>query len=208
MLIRRATARRLEMVSEQVTESAVWKLAKFDDPDGEVERFTRSGHTYQEAMEKFPEKFLGLSSIPVPPETHGNLLLNAGITVLLNLLIGAGGQTSFANANARLGIGDSSTAASATQTGLQAATNHYWQLADATFPSVSSQTVTCQCTVGGTAANFAWNEFVMDNDGTAGSTTTAPTYSSTVVALNRVVSAQGTKTSGQSWVLSLAITFS
>jgi len=189
-------------LTEHAQFHATWTLFKFDDPTDEVARFTASGHSAQEAIERFPERFLQKKVI------GENLLLNNGITVLLNLLIGAGGQTSFANTNNRLGVGDSNTAANASQTGLQAATNHYWQMADGSYPSVSSQTVTFQSTFAGGVANYAWNEYVADNDGAAGSTSTAPTYSSTIVALNRLVSAQGTKTSGQTWILQLAITFS
>ena len=42
-------------------------------------------------------------------DIDGNMLLTAGITALWNLLIAAGG-TAFNNANARIGVGDSSTA--------------------------------------------------------------------------------------------------
>src|SRR3972149_69403 len=57
---------------------------------------------------------------------EGNLLLNEGITALQNLLIGAA-ETAFNNANSYLGVGDSSTAASAGQTGLQASTNKLYK---------------------------------------------------------------------------------
>lgn len=121
-----------------------------------------------------------------------NILLNAGITELLNLLIG-GTATAFNNANARLGVGDSTTAAAATQTGLQAPTNKTYKAMDSSYPSVSAQTVTFQSTFTGTDANYTWNEFCVDN-GASGTT------------LNRKVSAQGTKASGQTWTLQLAIT--
>src|ERR1700722_18102748 len=52
-----------------------------------------------------------------PDETEvwdGNLCLNAGITVLINLLCGTGSPTAYSNANAQLKVGDSSTAAVAT----------------------------------------------------------------------------------------------
>lgn len=127
-------------------------------------------------------------------ETEDNLLLNEGITRLLNLLIGGGGVT-FANANAYLGVGDSSTAASATQTGLQAATNKLYKVMDATYPSISNQTVTWQSTFQSTDANFAWNEFTVANGSSDASEN-----------LNRKVSAQGTKASGQVWTLQLAVT--
>ena len=51
-----------------------------------------------------------------------NLLLNEGINLLLDLLIGAGG-TAFNNGNSYIGVGDSSTAASAADPGLLASSN-------------------------------------------------------------------------------------
>lgn len=126
---------------------------------------------------------------------EGNLLLNEGITRLLNLLIGTT-TNPFNNANARLGVGDSSTAEAASQTDLQAATNKLYKAMDATFPSVSAQTVTFRSTFGSADANYAWNEFSADNGGTA------------LENLNRKVSAQGTKASGQTWTLTLTITIS
>lgn len=125
-------------------------------------------------------------------EIPGNILLNAGITALLNLLIGAGG-TAFNNANARIGVGDSSAAEAAGQTDLQAATNKTYVAMAATYPQVSAQTVTFRAVFGSAAANYAWAEFVVDNGTTK---------------INRKVSSQGTKASGQTWTLDVSITLS
>src|SRR3990170_3586713 len=129
-------------------------------------------------------------------EIEGNLLLNEGITRLANLLIGGGG-TAFNNANAYIGVGDSSTAASASQTGLQAATNKLYKAVSASYPSISGQTVTFRAEFVSAEANFAWNEFTVANGN-----------SDAADNLNRKVSSQGTKASGQVWTLDLAITFS
>lgn len=127
---------------------------------------------------------------------EGNLLLNEGITALLNLLTG-GAETAFSNANSHLGVGDSNTAAAAGQTGLQASTNKLYKAVEATYPQIASQTVTWRAIFGSTDANFAWEEF-----------TVASGNSDAADNLNRKVSAQGTKTAGQTWTLDLAITFS
>jgi hypothetical protein len=127
---------------------------------------------------------------------EGNLLLNEGIAVLQTLLIGTGG-TAFSNANARCAVGDSSTAAAATQTGLQASTNKVYQAQEAGFPSIAGNVTTWKSVFGSASANFAWNEF-----------TVASGSSDAAVNLNRRVSAQGTKTAGQTWTLELAITWS
>ena len=130
-------------------------------------------------------------------EFEGNLLLNEGIAVLLDLLIGAGTPTAYSNANARLGVGDSSAAEAATQTALQAATNKTWKAMEATYPSRASQTVTFRSVFGSTDANYAWNEFTVVN-----------AADDTGDNLNRKVSAQGTKASGQTWTLVLSLTIS
>jgi hypothetical protein len=128
-------------------------------------------------------------------EGQGNILVNTGIALLEDLLIGAGG-TAFSNANAYLGVGDSSTAASASQTDLQASTNKLRVAMDSTFPSRASQTLTFKSTFGSSQANFAWNEFGVFNASTAGT------------MLNRAVSSLGTKASGSTWVFTVTITIS
>lgn len=127
-------------------------------------------------------------------EREGNILVNAGIQLLEDLLIGAGG-TVFSNANARVGVGDSSTAAAASQTDLQAASNKFRRVMEATFPSRASQTLSFKSSFATGEANFAWAEWAVFNAGTAGT------------MLNRKVEALGTKTSG-TWTLEVGITIS
>lgn len=128
-------------------------------------------------------------------EFDGNLLLNEGITEQLTLLIG-GTATAFNTTNARIGVGDSTTAAVATQTDLQAVTNKTYKAMDATYPQVSSQTVTFRSTFGATDANYSWQEFCIDNGSVAGKT------------LNRKVENHGSKVSPDSWVIQVSITLS
>ena len=129
-------------------------------------------------------------------EIEGNLLLNEGITRLQNLLIGGGG-TAFNNANAYIGVGDSSAGAVATQTALQATTNKLYKAMEATYPQIANQTTTWRSVFGSSEANFAWNEFTVANGN-----------SDSAENLNRRVSAQGTKASGQTWTIDLQITWS
>jgi len=119
----------------------------------------------------------------------GNILLNDGIGELLDLLIGAGG-TAFNNANARIGVGDGDDDEAPTQTGL-VGTNKTYKGMDLGFPSRSDQTVSFRATFGGAEANYAWREFTVDNG---------------TISLNRKVSDQGTKASGQTWTITLEIT--
>lgn len=128
---------------------------------------------------------------------EGNLMLNAGLTRLNNLLIGAGG-TAFNSTNARIGVGISNTAASAGQTDLQGASKRF-NLVDSI--SNSGQVITAVATFGSSDANFAWEEWGIDNGTASGNTVTAP-------LLNRKVVTMGTKASGSTWVLTVTITTS
>jgi hypothetical protein len=127
-------------------------------------------------------------------EGEGNILVNAGIALMLDKLIGAAGDV-FSNANAHIGVGDSSTAASATQTDLQAATNKLRKAMEATYPSRSGQTMTWRSVFGAADANFAWAEWAIFNASSSGT------------MLNRKVESLGTK-SGGSWQLTVSITIS
>jgi hypothetical protein len=152
---------------------ALWTIRKYED-DGAYQ----SGNPYETA------------------EIPQNLLLNEGIGELLDLLIGVGG-TAFSNANAYIGVGDSDTAAAATQTDLQASTNKLYKAMSSSYPSRTNQTITFRAAFGSTDANHAWKEFTVAN-GSSG----------TGKNLNRKVSDQGTKVSGQTWTVDLAITIS
>lgn len=140
----------------------------------------------------------GLAGMPHQTEEAHNILVTAGITLWLNLLIGAGGTT-YANANTYIGVGDSSTAAAIGQTDLQAATNKFKRVMDATFPTVASNVVTFRTTYATTEANFSLQEIGVFNGGPAFATGTM---------LNRAVSNLGTKTSASTLVLTVTITVS
>jgi len=127
---------------------------------------------------------------------EGNVLLNEGIQELEQLLIG-GTATAYNHANSYIGVGDSDTAAVATQTGLQASSNKKYVANDTSYPSRSSQTLTWKATFGSSDGNFAWNEFTVAN----GSSDSAKN-------LNRKVSSQGTKVSGQTWVITATLVIS
>lgn len=129
-------------------------------------------------------------------EVEGNLLLNEGIAELWDLACGLGTPTAFSNANAYIGVGDSTTAESAAHTDLQGS-NKTYKAMEAGYPSRSGQTVTWRSQFGASDGNHGWQEFTVAN----GSSGTADN-------LNRKVSDQGTKTSGQVWQIDLSITLS
>lgn len=138
-------------------------------------------------------------------EVAGNLLTTAGLQRLTNLLIGAGGQA-LTNTAARIGVGNSSTAAAVGQTDLQAAagsTNRWFQPMDATFPTAVNGVVTLKATFATGDGNFVWAEVGTD----IGTPTVTAGNTVNATLLNRFVQALGTKASG-SWVLTETITIS
>ena len=128
-------------------------------------------------------------------EFEGNVLLNEGIAELMLLLTG-GSATAYNNANSRIGVGESSAAAAATQTGLQGSTTTFNGM-ETGYPSLSGQTITWRAVFGADDANVSWQEFTIVN-GT----------NDTGENLNRKVSNQGSKVQNQTWTLDLEITFS
>lgn len=137
-------------------------------------------------------------------EIPGNLLVNAGIQRVMDAAMGPATGQVWNSTHAGIGVGNSSTAATAADTDLGAAagsTNRQFEGMNATFPSRSGQTVTYQSDFGSSVANFHWQEWCVDqNAATPGTTVTAP-------MLNHKVEDLGTKTTG-TWTLSGAITIS
>ena len=136
----------------------------------------------------------------LPPDdvvsAKDNLLLNDGINLMLDLLIGAGG-TAFNNGNSFIGVGDSTTAAAADQDALQASSNKSFKAMESGYPSVAAQTVTFRSIWASGDGNFAWNEWTISNSNSDSGTN-----------LNRKVAALGTKAAGSSWTLTVTITVS
>ena len=108
---------------------AVWKVEKYDGD--------------------WTAAQLAAADAPAPYEVierEGNLLMYGGVSCLWQCLIGNGTGTAaqtltyFNNGNAYIGVGDSTTAAAATQTDLQAATNKLRKAMDATYPQHTDAT--------------------------------------------------------------------
>ena len=119
-------------------------------------------------------------------------LTTAGIKFLSQAAIGQG--TAFNNANARLGVGNGTTAFAIGQTDLQGA-NKLRKAMDSGYPTITAPKVTFKSTFAHSEANFAWNEWGIFNAASGG------------VMLNRVVESNGTKQSNQTWALEVEITF-
>jgi hypothetical protein len=126
-------------------------------------------------------------------EGEGNCLLNTGIDEMWDLIVGDSANH-FNNASAQIGVGDSNTAANATQTDLQASTNKTYKGMETGYPTSTTQKVTFKASFGASDANYTWNEWVVKQS-TSGK------------CLNRKVDALGTKSSG-TWTLEVSITLS
>jgi hypothetical protein len=137
---------------------------------------------------------------------EGNLLVNEGIQRLLDLLIAAGGA-SYNNAGAFIGVGDTATAAAATDTELlatQNAANRFYKGMVATYPQRTAQTVDWRSDFTATEANFVWNEWTI----AAGATTASGAgFLVGTTNLNRKVQSLGTKATG-TWTLTGSVTIS
>ena len=118
-----------------------------------------------------------------------NAMVDIGIGYALLLLVGGGG-TAYNNANAYLGVGDSSTAWSTTHTDLQAATNKLRKGMNATYPVTGTKKQTFRSDFLTGEANWVWNEWGIFN------------AASGVTMLSRKVEALGTKASG-TWTLTV-----
>jgi hypothetical protein len=146
----------------------------------------------------------------------GNLLTYGGVDLLINGFTSTGAiiattgvkNTVFNNANAVIYVGDSNTAAAASQTDLQAtseSTNRDAVGMEATYPlhttgdnSTANQDVTFRSVFSTLVGNFAWEEWAIGNT----TATTAP-YKGRI--LNRKVEALGTKTAAATWTFTCKI---
>lgn len=177
-------------LNEKVGWKAEWIINKFKDSSGEIEKMLKLGAKIEDVIRQFPEAFIGTEVL------EGNVALNVGLQYLIDFICGIGATTTkWDNTNARLGVGSDSTAADPSQTDLLDSTPT-WKAMDTGYPQRSGQTAEWRATFGSDDANEAWNEFAVDNGATAHK------------LLNRKVESKGTKASGETWTLSLKITFS
>jgi hypothetical protein len=170
-------------VDDGIKLKAQWQIAKFHDTTGEIAEALWAGA---------PLHLFNPYSIEI---FEYNLGLNEGLQELIDIICGIGTPIKWDATNAYLGVGDSTTAAQATDTGLLG-TNKLYKAMDATYPQKVNQTVEWRSTYGSTDANFAWNEYTVSN-----------TSLDTGKNLNRKVESKGIKVSGETWTLSLKITF-
>jgi hypothetical protein len=179
----------MEKAVDRVSWKAKWRIDKFHDSENKIAETLRSGVSMVEALRLFKEAYIGKE------EWEENVALNVGLQYLIDCICGIGSTTKWDNSNARLGVGSDATAASPSQTDLIDATPT-WKAMDTSYPQRSGQTAEWRATFGSGDANEAWNEYAVDNGASAHK------------LLNRKVESKGTKASGETWTLSLQITFS
>lgn len=220
-------AQEVMLVLDTLNHETIWTCEKFNEEqvDFARRRLSQHGITHLpqshgvETAKLVPIKHAvssaALRSIVGPPEemqeVYGNLLLNEGIQLLQDLTMKATTPVSNQTAtnywsltNSYLGVGDSATAEAATQVELQAASNRFYKVMNATYPSRSSQTVSFQADFTTAEANYVWSEWAVS----AGATTASGAgFTTGTTNLNRKVAALGTKSTG-TWTLTAQITFS
>lgn len=155
-----------------------------------------------------PEEIMAAGVKPYAvDEYEGNCLLQDGINNILTPALIGGSYTPINTTDGCIGVGSSTTAAAATQTGLQTPIN--WVIVTATTGTGSSQQLVLQASFGSSYGNGAWNEICCGSTTTPGSLpSTAATPPATAHVLNRLVQSMGTKASGSTWTVTLTITFS
>ena len=181
----------MENTLDRVSWKAHWRIDKFRDPDDQIAKKLQAGLPMAEALRLYADMYISAEAF------EANIALNEGLQELIDIICGLGTPTKWDSTNARLGVGDSNAAESASQTGLQAATNKTFKAMDTGYPQRSNQTAEWRATFGSADANYAWEEYTVAN-----------AADDTGKNLNRKTSSKGTKSSGESWVLSLQITFS
>ena len=172
----------MDMIKETIRYKTEWGVKRFAS---EADRLAGRVYSKEEALRLFGAE--------QETKFDGNCLLNEGMNELWTILCSSSG-TKYDNSNAQLGTGTSNTAADPADSSL---TSGVWKAMDVSYPTYGTlNQAVWKSTFGSGDANQAWNEFSVRNGASADK------------MLNRKVSAQGTKTSGQTWELTLTITLS
>ncbi len=135
----------------------------------------------------------------------GNLLVNVGINQLWSRCATA--EQVWDSTHGAIGVGNSSTAAAASQTDLQGGSK-YFQAWAGTPTTGASQQIVFISTFGTAVANFAWDEYGVVVPDTGTTYTSGTSKQASYILLNRKAGAGllGTKTSAQSWTLTITMT--
>ena len=160
-----------------------WDIYTFADASGDIARASRAG---ADVLELGPHEH---------DTIEGNLTLDEGLQLFIDLIAGTGPGNPWDNAHAYIGVGDGDTPAEASQTGLQGA-NKSFKPMDAGWPQRVGRECTWRATFGPDDANFVWAECTIAN----GSDDSA-------VNLNRRVEHRGAKKPGDTVVFGMTVKF-
>lgn len=139
-------------------------------------------------------------------DAEHNLITTVGLTRLVSLLAGAGGLA-ITNTTARLGTGNGASAAAVGDTDFSAtagAANRWFQIMDATFPTIATSVLTAKSSFATGDGNYAWNEWGID---ISAATAASSAVVGTTLFNHKSSAALGTKVSGI-WALTVTISFS
>lgn len=183
-----------------------WKITRFGLPKSgsltEIAEFKKA-HGLEATKKEYAYALLDSSAFAP------NGLCTIGIGILWNLVIETGAPyVGFSNTDARLGVSDDTTAFTASQANLlpSGSGNMFMQVIDFGFPVIYTNQTGWEATFDGSTANQSWQSFGVDNDAADGAGSSIANYDGVHIGLlNRFVSDQGTKTTGQTWVLTLVI---
>ena len=117
--------------------------------------------------------------------------LEEGMDEIWNLVCGYGSAVAYNNTDARIGVGNSSTAEDETQTGLIGGSTNFQGMKTG-YPKTPGADAMAQKAVFRSVfadgqAEFAWEEFTIDNGNTRNKN------------LVRIVASKGTKSAGEEW---------
>ena len=159
-------------------------IQKWYDPDNEIADAIRSGKiTIEDAKRLYKKNFLG------EYVKYGNIILDNGATVILQLLTGASGVNPYNNAYAQICISNNNSSPSPSMTNLDGTQSACLPM-NSGYPSVSGNTATFQATASTSQANFCWYMWGLYN---------GSTY------LNAVQVNMGTKTSNETWTITVKL---
>jgi len=159
----------------------------FYDPENKYSDLCKKGVPQEHVVELAKDNgdYLGMVLV------DGNMAMDDGLTQIGDLIIGA--LTTPTWSAAYIGVGDSSTAEAAAQTGLQAASNKTYLAMDSTYPKRVTKQLQFKGTAAAGVASYTWQEIVV------------LTGNGTGKCLNRKVGAWGTKGASDSYSMEVDV---
>lgn len=161
-----------------------------------IAKLSKIGYSLSDIIRKLDISPYEINIAKAIPFIPLNVFLIEGIDEIWDLTTGVSGAITYDNTNSRIGVGNGTTATSDTQTGLQGASTAFAAM-DAGYPiSTTSKQAVFKSTFPSGTAEFAWEEYTVDNGNTRNKN------------IFRALQSNGTKPAGQTWVLQCTLTIS